>query len=48
MQRERGFNVVLDRNQVLIPLAALDITAETQARVDQRLPSVAVTLPPER
>lgn len=48
LQRERGFNMILDRNAVLVPAAALDLTADTQARVDQRLPSVAVTLPPER
>ncbi len=48
LQRERGFNLVLDRNAVLVPTAALDLTADTQTRVDQRLPSVAVTLPPER
>ncbi len=48
LQRERGFNMVLDRNAVLVPATALDLTADTQARVDQRLPSVAVTLPPQR
>ena len=46
LQRERGFNLVLDRNAVLVPLPALDITNEALVRVDLRLPTVAVTLPP--
>jgi len=47
LQRERGFNMVLDRNVVLVPAPGLDLTADALARVDQRLPTVAVTLPPE-
>ncbi len=46
LQRERNFSMVLDRTQVLVPLPALDLTNDTLARVDQRLPTVAITLPP--
>lgn len=44
---ERGYNMVLDRAQVQIFLGDnIDITSEVLRRLDQRLPSVKVTLPP--
>jgi len=44
---ERGFNMVLDRAQVQIFIGdSIDITPEVLKRLDQRLPTVKVNLPP--
>lgn len=46
LSKERGFNVVLDRAQVLLFVDnKIDVTEEVLKRLDQRLPTVKVTLP---
>jgi len=45
LERERGFNLVLDRNSMSWTNGALDITKEIIARLNQRLPSVKVGRP---
>lgn len=46
LSTERGFNMVLDRAQLQMPVADnFDITTEVLKRLDQRLPSVKVALP---
>ncbi len=46
LSTERGFNMVLDRAQLQMPASdQFDITNEVLKRLDQRLPSVKVTLP---
>ncbi len=46
LSAERGFNMVLDRAQLQMPVADnFEITAEVLKRLDQRLPSVKVALP---
>jgi outer membrane protein len=39
---ERGFNVVLDRKQIVATDPALEVTEEVLARVNKRLPSIKV------
>ncbi len=45
LERERGFNLVLDRNNISWTSGALDITGEIIKRLNQRLPSVKVGRP---
>lgn len=45
LERERGFNLVLDRNSISWTNGALDITKEIITRLNQRLPSVKVGRP---
>ncbi|MDF1720440.1 MAG: OmpH family outer membrane protein [Minwuia sp.] len=45
LERERGFNLVLDRNTISWNSGALDITGEIITRLNQRLPSVKVGRP---
>lgn len=40
--KERGFNVVLDRKQIVATDPALEVTDEVLARVNKRLPSIKV------
>ena len=43
---ERGYQVVLFKNQIVIAAKSLDISEEVQARLDFTLPKVDVDLPP--
>jgi Skp family chaperone for outer membrane proteins len=43
---ERGYQVVLFKNQIVIAAKSLDISEEVQARLDATLPKVDVDLPP--
>jgi Skp family chaperone for outer membrane proteins len=43
---ERGFSLILARQSTLLAEKALDITDEVKARLDKRLPRVAIKLPP--
>ena len=40
--RERGFNVVLDRKQIVATDPSLEVTDEVMTRVNKRLPSIKV------
>ena len=40
--KERGFNVVLDRKQIVATDPSLEVTDEVMARVNKRLPSIKV------
>jgi outer membrane protein len=48
MATERNYNLVLDRSQVVFGNDKLDITDEVLKRLDQRLPSVKVTVPTDK
>lgn len=45
LQKERGFNLVLDRSSYSWALPELDITNDIISRLDKRLPSVKVASP---
>ncbi len=45
LMKERNFNVVLDRKQIVATDPALDITQEVISRVNKRLPSITVQAP---
>ncbi len=47
IMRERGANMVLGKSQIVWVDSALDISAEALRRLDERLPSVDVTVPTE-
>lgn len=44
---ERGANLVLGKSQIVLVDSTLDVTAEALRRLDERLPSVDVTIPTE-
>jgi Skp family chaperone for outer membrane proteins len=46
MASERGFHIALDRAQVTYRADGTDITDEVLKRLDKRMPTVSVTLPP--
>ena len=46
MATEAKIGIVLPRNNVVLADRALDMTQEVQARLDKKLPTVKVTLPP--
>ncbi len=49
LSTERGFNMVIDRAQLQMPVEdRFEITAEVLKRLDQRLPTVTVTPPAPR
>jgi Skp family chaperone for outer membrane proteins len=43
--KERGANLVLQKQAVLFEVDGLDVSADAMARLDQKLPSVPVNLP---
>jgi Skp family chaperone for outer membrane proteins len=43
---ERGLNIVIPRNAVMLADAGMDITDDVKRRLDTRLKSVAIKLPP--
>ena len=43
---ERGFTLILARQSTLLAANTLDITEDVKARLDKRLPRVAIKLPP--
>tara|TARA_B100001123_G_scaffold345225_2_gene392558 strand:+ start:155 stop:709 length:555 start_codon:yes stop_codon:yes gene_type:complete len=45
---DRKFNIVLDNSQALFVATALDITAQVMEELNEKLPTVAVKLPPEQ
>lgn len=45
LTEEMGFNVVVDKSQVLFAKKALDITTQVMAELDKRVPSVEVPNP---
>jgi Skp family chaperone for outer membrane proteins len=47
LAKERGANLVLAKAAVMFEAAGLDVTAEAIVRLDQKLPSVPVSLPKE-
>jgi Skp family chaperone for outer membrane proteins len=47
LSREREFNIVLARNQVIYAKTALDITDDVLRRLDRALPQVRVAQPQE-
>lgn len=44
---ERGYDLVLFKNQIVIAAKSLDITEEVRRRLDEALPRVEVDLPPD-
>lgn len=44
---ERGYDLVLFKNQIVIAAKSLDITEEVRRRLDEALPRVEVELPPD-
>jgi Skp family chaperone for outer membrane proteins len=45
MTKEMGFNVVVDKSQVLFAKKALDITELVMAELDKKVPKVEVPNP---
>jgi Skp family chaperone for outer membrane proteins len=45
LANERGITLVLDRAQVMFHADSIDVTGEVLKRLDQRLPSVKVSVP---
>lgn len=45
IMKERGANLLLDQNQVLVGAVEMDVTKEAIRRLDQKLPKVSVQLP---
>jgi Skp family chaperone for outer membrane proteins len=43
--QDRGYQVILDKSQVVIHQGALEITGEVLARVNKRLPTVPLQIP---
>ena len=46
IMRERGANIAVDEQVTIQHAAAIDITADTVARLDKALPKVSITPPP--